>query len=315
MVLNRLLHPKRYRRCRTLFRAPLRTHLQLAMLRRRPLTLTLRDGRELTIEKPRSFRHILNCWISEEQPPGLDVTPEGAVTFDYEDFRLTLRPDTGDAYVLGEVFVDDVYQLNTLPQELDTVVDLGANIGLFSLRVARRARRVVAVESCAANYELARRNLAQNGLQERVTLVEAAATGEFDAKVRLHLSQNSGGHSLHQHLAARWPHDEVSLVQPISLASLFDEHRIEHCSLLKCDIEGSEYAVIEHAPLAVLRRVERFLIEAHPTSVARPWHELHNLCGKLRAAGMRLRVEFTSSQTAMIEACSTRQSIRLLSAA
>ncbi len=307
MNLSRLLNPGRYRRCRTLFRSPLRTHIQLAILRRQPITLTLRDGRKLTIRKPRSFRHILNGWIDEEQPPSLDVTPEGAVSFDYDGFHLTLRPDSGDAYVFREVFIDDVYQLNALLGPLDTVVDLGANIGLFSLRAARQARRVVAVESCAANCDLARRNLARNGLEDRITLVEAAATGESQAHVRLHLSQHAGGHSLQRHLAVRWPNDAVSLVRAISLADLFDEYRIQRCSLLKCDIEGSEYAVIERAPLEILQRVERFLIEAHPGRDDRPWHGLHNLCGKLRAAGMRLRLEFTSSQTVMIEATSTRQ--------
>lgn len=306
MILNRLFQPRRYHRCRALFRSPLKTHVQLALLRRRPITLALRSGQELTIEKPRSFRRIFNCWLGDTAPPSLEVTLEGTVSFQYDDFQLTLRPDRGDEYVFGEIFCDDVYQLNLLSRPLDTVVDLGANIGLFSLRIARQAQRVVAVESCPDNYKLAHRNITVNGMKERVKLIQAAASGKSGNNVRLHHSRNAGGNSLHEHLAARWPSEGESLVRTISLADIFEEHHIEHCSLLKCDIEGSEYAVIEQAPLNILKRIERCLIEAHPQCGDRPWRGLHHLCGRLRAAGMRLRLEFTSSQTVMLEASQTK---------
>lgn len=311
MLLSRLFHPGRYRRCRALFQAPLKSHIQLAILRRQPLNLVLRNGKSLSIRKPRSFRHLFNLWLTEEQPRSLDATPDGAVVFDCDNIQITLRPDSGDEYIFQEVFLDDVYGIETLGHRLDTVVDLGANIGLFSLRIAQHARRVIAVESNAENYNLAARNLENNGLEHRVKLIQAAASGVSGKDLRLYSSGMTGGHSLHPHLAARWPGGKESQVCSISLADLFEEHAIEHCSLLKCDIEGSEYDVIESAPLAVLSRVDRFLIEAHPESGDRPWRGLHKLCGKLRAAGMKIHLEFSGPQTVMLEARRSAQSSQL----
>lgn len=303
MLLGRLFHPGRYRRCRALFQAPLRAHIQLALLRRQPLNLTLRNGKSLSIRKPRSFRPLFKRWLTSEQPHCLDTTPDGAVQFDCDGLHIALRPDSGDEYVFHEVFHQDVYKLESIQSPLDTVVDLGANIGLFSIRAVQHASRVFAVESNAENFDLARRNVEANGLEHRVTLIQAAASGTSGNLLRIYSSEMAGGHSVHQHLAARWPNGTESRVPSISLADLFEKHAIERCSLLKCDIEGSEYDVFQHAPLTVLSRVDRFVIEAHPESGDRPWRGLHDLCGKLRAAGMKINLEFTGPQTVMVEAC------------
>lgn len=315
MILSRLFHLGRYRCCRTLFQAPLRTHIQLAMLRRQPLHLTLKNGKPLSIRKPRSFRHVFNQWLTTKHPHSLDTTPDGAVQFTHDKLHITLRPDSGDEYVFQEVFLDDTYQLQGIQNSLDTVVDLGANIGLFSLFVSQQARRVIAVEANPENFDLARHNVENNHLERHVTLVQAAVSGTTRERLRIYSSGMSGGHSVHQHLAGRWPNDNESVVHSIRLADLFEEHAIQRCSLLKCDIEGGEYDVIENTPLSVLNRVDRFLIEAHPESGDRPWRGIHDLCGKLRAAGMRIELTFTGPQTVMLEACKSNQTSPRLAAA
>jgi|GEM_PF-1156809 len=65
-------------------------------------------------------------------PPPTVTTPDG-VTF-------RRMPDEADAvYVVGEYRFDDI-------RPEDIVLDIGANVGAFCIRAARRSRRVLAVE-------------------------------------------------------------------------------------------------------------------------------------------------------------------------
>lgn len=58
----------------------------------------------------------------------------------------------------------------------DTVLDVGANCGIYSLLAAKRGARVFAVEADTVNASLLRHNLALNSFTDRVTVFEMAAT-------------------------------------------------------------------------------------------------------------------------------------------
>ena len=70
------------------------------------------------------------------------------------------------------------------PRAGDTVVDLGANVGVFSVLAARRmgAGRVIAVEAQASEHDVLARNIALNGVGDIVTplLGFAGAGGSFE---------------------------------------------------------------------------------------------------------------------------------------
>lgn len=56
-----------------------------------------------------------------------------------------------------------------------TVLDVGANIGLYSLLAAKRGARVFAVEADPRNAAMLRHHVKLNGLQKQVTILEVAA--------------------------------------------------------------------------------------------------------------------------------------------
>lgn len=295
MALARWLDLRRLRRTRQVFTDPWRTHAVLGLLRRRPLKLHFRMGGELTLQRPRSFRPVLD-WILSSRPSPLPVSwADGMVHFDYQGQRLGLRPDANDAYVFREVLLDDCYGIRALARSLGdaaharplgTVVDLGANVGLFSLLVSRLAQRVVAVEPMAANRDVARRNLARTIAQGRLRLVPAAV-GDHDGTLRIHLSVKSSGHSIARELAEDAPAASHEDVPCVSLATLFAQQQIERCGLLKCDIEGAEYDVFAAAPLELLRRIDRIVLEAHLDRAAFPVSRFHALLARLRQAGFQ----------------------------
>jgi FkbM family methyltransferase len=132
------------------------------------------------------------------------------------------------------------------------VVNVGANIGTTALFFARRGHRVVAVEPAAKTFELLQRNIAANGLQDRVHAVQAAVTaehGEVELVVGDNLSTSQIRHEGQSVEALGTPadfglHTEVVPARPLD--SILDELAVDRDEVLLVwsDTEGAEAGVI-----------------------------------------------------------------------
>jgi FkbM family methyltransferase len=114
-------------------------------------------------------------------------------------------------------------------REGDIVIDIGANVGAFSIRAARLSRQVVAVEPLTCDI-----------LQENLTL--------NDAEVRVICGALGDG----TFTEVCW--DDQAMAVPT-----FPLHEIigmaGGCDFLKCDCEGAEWR-IDPGDLAGIRRIE-----------------------------------------------------------
>ena len=130
-------------------------------------------------------------------PLGDDVlvrTPEGFLLAPAEDpALLAALHESGGRLEPGTVAV-----IRALLREGDLAIDVGAHIGLTVLPTARRVGpggHVVAVEAGRRVGDLLRRNLALNGLSERVAL-HLCAAGEAAGSARLNVGAIFGHSSL-----------------------------------------------------------------------------------------------------------------------
>ncbi len=130
----------------------------------------------------------------------------------------------------------------------DTVVDLGANYGLFSVLAARCGARVIAVEAqagCAPEIE----QLAKlNGCQDRIQ-VESVMVGSGGLYGDIDEFLGSG-------------HSQGRLPQCVRFEDLLRAHKIERIDFLKIDIEGSEYSLLMEDS-DWLDRVQKIAMEVH----------------------------------------------------
>lgn len=149
----------------------------------------------------------------------------------------------------------------------DVVVDVGANLGYFSLLSAlhtQPARHILAFEPAGDNFALLCENLHLNGCENAVEAVRAAL-GASTAAGALHRSDaNRGDHQV-------YAGDGERAVEAVSVlhGSEFLSSKVEQIDLLKVDTQGSETAVIEGL-LPLLRRSReslRILIELTPFSL------------------------------------------------
>lgn len=121
-----------------------------------------------------------------------------------------------------------------------TVVDVGANVGLYTLAAARAVGpggRVVAFEPEPRNCARLQRNVEANG-HANVTVVQAAV-GEASGRARLYLGGDSGVHSL---LAERAGGPAVE-VEVVALDEYCEREGLVP-DVVKVDAEGAELAVL-----------------------------------------------------------------------
>lgn len=140
------------------------------------------------------------------------------------------------------LWIDGVYEPETLQflqqyVTLDSVfVDVGANIGAFSLPLALTAKRVIAIEPSPQVLPYLRKNVALNHLSNVNIAACAAGTHDCDS-LPLYIPPES-----HFGMASSAPqfHVEPVSVPVRSLDSILRDHAVTSVSVLKIDTEGYE---------------------------------------------------------------------------
>ena len=180
------------------------------------------------------------------------------------DLRVRLA-SYHDWVVYNEIFVHGDYD-RALCRALDTaarqagavtIVDMGANVGFFTLRTAQQLRQrgmenrgsqIIAIEGhpdCVKEFET--RIFTENNLSRMVTLI-GGLVGNRTGEATLY------GDSLFRR-------EKRTVTVPfVDLNPFFTA--VQNIDLLKCDIEGSELLFIENYP-DLLRKVKVAVFELH----------------------------------------------------
>ena len=129
----------------------------------------------------------------------------------------------------------------------DCVLDLGANIGIFSLTAAASGGTVVAIEAQSELVPEVSRLMTDNGIRTVSAIhgIVGSAAGCLSSEA---------GRSESSH----WKSEP----QEVDLDALLDDLKWEHVDFLKADIEGSEFALFS-GEAAWLKKVKRIAMEVH----------------------------------------------------
>jgi FkbM family methyltransferase len=158
-----------------------------------------------------------------------------------------------DAIVLYEHFGLDVYAVPLAARGVNTVLDLGANVGYATLALNRRypGARFVCVEPDAETRRLLRSNLELNDVDAAILSVAVVGAPGRYAINRSHFPAAN-------RVAARRDGD----IEGITLTALLDRAGLDEVDLMKIDIEGAEREVFEHAADWCMR-VRALVAELH----------------------------------------------------
>ena len=147
------------------------------------------------------------------------------------------------------------------------ILDVGANIGAFSIYAGMSARdvRIYAYEPTAEFYRLMQDNIRLNRLDDIVTCFNLAVGA--DAQVR-ELAIESSTFSF----PTLFPPEDDRVtrtvrVQCTSLADILESNALERVDLLKMDCEGAEYEILYGTPARYLERIHEIRMEYHDLRV------------------------------------------------
>jgi FkbM family methyltransferase len=216
---------------------------------------------------------------------GLDVRPRFCGV-------LLAAPDATTAWTVALQIASGDYRWPGLtPEPGWHVVDVGANIGAFSLWAERLGAEVVAYEPEPKTYE----SLVANVAGRRVSTRQAALVGEAAPAVRLYLSGvRSTRHTLlAKEIESGAPLRDFVDVPTVTVADVVGDG----CDLLKLDCEGAEFEALLRSDDETLRRARRLVVEYH-----RIGGEPEELVDRLEAAGLEVSVLWTSEAVGAIGA-------------
>jgi FkbM family methyltransferase len=195
------------------------------------------------------------------------------------DTRIVARSGV-DVSTIAVIFIKEDYGARIGG---GTVVDIGANIGVFSLfAAAEPGTRVFAYEPVGETYRQLRENVELNGLGRSVATFNLGVAGASERRA-IHLSAHGSPFSSLYGADG----EATEEIRCVGLDRVFEENGIERCDLLKLDCEGAEFEILFGAPDEVLARVRRICVEYHEQA-SEPRFRRDALIDHLAAHGFRL---------------------------
>lgn len=171
------------------------------------------------------------------------------------DHPVRFRPGTTDIPVAWELFHNAEYECDPWP--FRTVVDCGANVGMFLAWLKRRGGidRYIGVEADADSFKVLETQLAAMQLAGRGSIYNAAIW-DRNGEVNFDIDHQSWG----RHVSTD---DKGVPVRAMTLDAIMDEAGVASCDLLKLDIEGGEARVLPYVVEHCAHRVETIVAELH----------------------------------------------------
>ena len=173
---------------------------------------------------------------------------------------------------IQENFITD--QFAYLKVKNKDVVDIGANIADTAVYfVSKGAKHVYAFEPYPYSYNLAKKNIKLNKLENQITLLNEGCGGK-NKKIKISsVFKNSAGSSLKNFKKGK-------TINITSLDQITKKLKLNN-AILKIDCEGCEYGVILNAEKQSLRKFDQIAIEYH--------HGYLNLIKKLKDCGFKTK--------------------------
>ena len=199
------------------------------------------------------FNHFKNKLEGYVELPDKDIlykSPSG----------IKYKLNTGD-HVMRQIYLKGVYESNTfgplskLIKPTDTFVDVGANIGAYSVGLSQfiKKGRIISFEPNPGALKYLEKNIELNNI-ENITVVKRGLSNTPE-KVTLYTPSLTTA-SINKHQDS----DQKEVIELITLDNYCEENGINNIDILKIDIEGHEIKCLKGALEIIAKSKDMILI-------------------------------------------------------
>lgn len=139
-----------------------------------------------------------------------------------------------DEIVIKEIWQENVYHVEKNMLKNSIVVDIGANIGSFSIYSALHGATVYAVEPEPHNLQALIKNVELNNMTDKIHIIDCGIS-DYNG---IAIIDNGGGSSTIKDGL------DGSEIKILSFDSFLEKYSLQFIDILKIDIEGSEKELI-----------------------------------------------------------------------
>lgn len=200
-------------------------------------------------------------------------------------FKIRKDNRSGDEkYIAGRLLSGEEYTPENFEiGERDTVIDIGAHIGRFSVYAAKLANtgQVYCYEPGTSNFTLLQENITLNNLKN-VQVYKLGVGADFKEK-KLYFANDNAENTMY--LESK----NFESVKCVPLSAVFQNNRIETCNFLKIDCEGAEYDILFNTPKNIFEKIDKIVLEYHDHIYQ--GKNLFDLVWLLNRCGYKLKVK------------------------
>ena len=195
--------------------------------------------------------HYLLCYLKRESP--------GQVRFK-NGLKINLSSNPHDTISVAVVFLQKNY--GTVEPH-SVVMDIGANIGTFSLYAAYcGASTVFAIEPNKEAYEVLCKNIKDNKFDEIIYPVNCAIS---DSVGQVGIPKNSSPYNktIEPSVVANHTSTDYDMVAADSISNFMKTNDVKHIDLLKMDCEGAEFSILPSFSKDTWDKISKIRMEYH----------------------------------------------------
>jgi FkbM family methyltransferase len=164
--------------------------------------------------------------------------------------------------VIWEIYHRQSYERISIVEHPNMVIiDCGAHIGLYSLKMARSGRRVISIEPENQNFQYLTLNIRLNKFVEKILPLKLAVSDK-NGFILLMKTKNSTTNSI----IHADNYVETETVKTISLDTLIHKLQLDSVDILKLDVEGAELLALKGLRKEAMK-VKNIVLEVHTNMV------------------------------------------------
>ncbi len=194
--------------------------------------------------------------------------------------KILIRPaDRSHESTVKEIYQERVYERMFSISVGDTIIDVGANIGVFTVKASKLVGptgTVISFEPASKNFRLLEANIMRNHLSNVKPFEYAVSDSEGEASLYVDRASVRASLFSDQGDSEKTPRniEAIESVKTVSLDTLVESLKSDCIDVIKIDVEGAELAVLRGAKRTIAKHLPKIVLEWHPWGG--PLAEIHS---------------------------------------